>query len=69
MKIKFRVFDKKVGLYTDDTMYPSNQRSYNKFAIAEDGELLEMIHFEASGNNPFVHTAPDNFIVEFNNEN
>lgn len=63
--MKFRVFDKKVGLYVDDDMYPSNQRSFSVFAINEDGKLLEMVYFEASGSNPWVYNAPDNFIIEF----
>lgn len=61
----FRIFSKKHNLYTNSPLWPSNQRSFSDWAIAPNGEIVELIYFGAQTEEASIeiHNARD-FIVE-----
>lgn len=57
MKIKFRVWDKVSKLFTDDPLYPDNQRFTEKFLINQAGELILLSENYLKGDKRFIYTV------------
>lgn len=41
--INYRVYSKKLKMFTDDARWPSNQRTWPEFVVTPDGEVVEFI--------------------------
>ena len=64
--MRFRIYSHKHKLYTDDPMWPSNQRSFSEWFVSPDGEIIELIGFQ-DGENVWYSKethSPKKFTVE-----
>lgn len=52
--MNFRLFSKTHNLYTNSPLWPSNQRTISEWSITPNGQVLELILFEAGGSS-FAH--------------
>jgi len=59
----FRVFSKKVGLYTNDVGWPSNQRSASDWFLDTSGRVVEAVFFDENEPTLVIHDGR-NFAVE-----
>lgn len=47
--IKYRLYNKKYKLYSDDIMWPNNQYTHEKYFLDSDGKVKVLIAFERFG--------------------
>lgn len=64
MKIKFRIWDNRVGTYTNDFMYPNNQHIFQTFFINYFGDVVEELQDGDGVIENRYHNNSDRFIVE-----
>jgi uncharacterized phage protein (TIGR01671 family) len=64
MKIKFRIWDNQYQLYTNDIMYPNNQRIYVNHFLTDSGDVVEELSSGQSIIENVYYNDSDRFIVE-----
>ncbi len=64
MKIKFRIWDNQYQCYTDDIMYPNNQRIHANHLLTVNGIVVEELSSVESIIENVYHNYTDRFIVE-----